>query len=87
MAAAAGVSIGTVSNSLNHPERVVPDTRARVLAAVEALGFMPNQQARILTGARGSTIGLVIVDLTSPFFMELAHAVEQAASGPATCSC
>lgn len=80
VAAAAGVSIGTVSNSLNHPERVTPETRDRVLAAIETLGFLPNQQARMLTGAPGSTIGLVIVDLTSPFFMELAHSVEQAAS-------
>ena len=80
VAATAGVSLGTVSNSLNHPERVVPETRERVLRAVAELGFVPNQQARILTGARGTTIGLVIVDLTSPFFMELAHAVEQAAS-------
>lgn len=80
VARAAGVSIGTVSNSLNHPERVVPGTRERVLQAIDLLGFVPDQQARILTGAPGSTIGLVIVDLTSPFFMELAHAVEQAAS-------
>lgn len=80
VAAVAGVSLGTVSNSLNHPERVTTQTRNRVLDAIATLGFVPNQQARVLTGAPSSTIGLVIVDLTSPFFMELAHAVEQAAS-------
>lgn len=80
VAASAGVSIGTVSNTLNHPERVIPQTREKVLAAVEQLGFVPNQQARVLTGAPSQTIGLVVVDLVSPWFMEVAHAVEQAAS-------
>ena len=80
LAVAAGVSIGTVSNTLNHPERVTAETRERVMAAVQELGFVPNQQARVLTGAPSRTIGLMVVDLISPFFMEVAHAVEQAAS-------
>lgn len=80
VATLAGVSIGTVSNTLNHPDRVTPATRDRVLAAIGELGFVPNQQARVLTGARNNTIGLVVVDLLSPFFMEIAHAVERAAS-------
>ncbi len=80
VAVAAGVSIGTVSNTLNHPERVTAETRERVMAAVQELGFVPNQQARVLTGAPSRTIGLMVVDLISPFFMEVAHAVEQAAS-------
>ncbi|MFT3887754.1 MAG: LacI family DNA-binding transcriptional regulator [Arachnia sp.] len=80
VAALAGVSPGTVSNTLNHPERVNVDTRTRVTAAIERLGFVRNQQARVLTGAPSTTLGLIVVDLQSPFFMELAHAVERAAS-------
>lgn len=80
VARVAGVSTGTVSNTLNHPERVTTATRTRVLQAVRELGFIPNQQARVLTGARNNTIGLVVVDLLSPFFMEIAHSVERAAS-------
>ncbi|MFV0451549.1 MAG: LacI family DNA-binding transcriptional regulator [Propioniciclava sp.] len=80
VAEAAGVSPGTVSNTLNHPERVSPATRAAVLQAVARLGFVPNQQARVLTGAPSNIIGLVILDVRSPFFTELAHAVERVAA-------
>ncbi len=80
VASRAGVSPGTVSNTLNHPERVAPATREQVLAAIEELGFVPNQQARVLTGASSNLLGLVVVDLRSPFFMEVAHAVERVAT-------
>lgn len=75
----AGVSVGTVSNTLNHPERVSPDTQAAVREAIQELGFVPNQQARVLMGAPSNVLGLVVVDVLSPFFMEIAHAVERAA--------
>ncbi|MCR2792298.1 LacI family transcriptional regulator [Microbacterium sp. zg.Y625] len=74
----AAVSTGTVSNTINHPERVHPRTRAVVLDAIEALGFVPNQQARVLTGAASNIIGLVVLDVESPFYMETAHAIERA---------
>lgn len=80
VAARAGVSPGTVSNTLNHPERVSKATRDQVLAAVQELGFVPNQHARVLTGAASNLLGLVVVDLLSPFFMEVAHAVERVAA-------
>lgn len=79
VAAHAGVSVGTVSNTLNHPDRVSPQTRDRVHAAIRELGFTPNQHARVLMGAPSNVIGLVVVDVLSPFFMEIAHAVERAA--------
>lgn len=75
----AGVSVGTVSNTLNHPTRVSPDTQYRVRDAIRELGFVPNQQARVLMGAPNNVLGLVVVDVLSPFFMEVAHAVERAA--------
>ncbi|MDO5678011.1 MAG: LacI family DNA-binding transcriptional regulator [Propionibacteriaceae bacterium] len=76
----ARVSTGTVSNTLNHPERVTARTRERVMESVRTLGFIPNQSARILTGAPSKTLGLIVVDVMSPFYMEVAHAVERAAS-------
>ncbi|HTN54718.1 MAG TPA: LacI family DNA-binding transcriptional regulator [Microbacterium sp.] len=74
----ADVSTGTVSNTINHPERVHPRTRVRVQQAIESLGFVPNQQARVLTGASSAVIGLVVLDVESPFYMEAAHAIERA---------
>lgn len=75
----AGVSVGTVSNTLNHPERVSPARQSAVRKAIHDLGFIPNQQARVLMGAPNNVIGLVVVDVLSPFFMEIAHSVERAA--------
>ncbi len=79
VAALAGVSAGTVSHTLNHPERVVPETRTLVLDAIRQLGFVPNAHARALKGAASQVIGLVVLDIGSPFFMEAARAVERSA--------
>ncbi|MET3807381.1 LacI family transcriptional regulator [Nakamurella sp. UYEF19] len=72
----AGVSLGTVSNVLNRPERVAPATRARVLAAIEELGFIRNEAARQLRAGRSRSIGLVVLDIRNPFFTDLAAGVE-----------
>jgi len=80
VAALAGVSIGTVSNTINRPELVRRHTREAVERAIRELGFVPNQQARVLTGVSSQVIGLVVLDVVSPFFMEVARAVERAAS-------
>jgi LacI family transcriptional regulator len=79
VAALAGVSAGTVSHTLNHPERVVPETRKLVLDAIGQLGFVPNAHARALKGAASTVIGLVVLDIGSPFFMQAARAVERTA--------
>jgi len=52
VAAVAGVSIGTVSHVLNHPERVSPELRERVLAVVKHLGYVPDEAARQLRSRR-----------------------------------
>jgi LacI family transcriptional regulator len=75
----AGVSLGTVSNVLNRPERVAPSTRERVLRAIEELGFVRNEAARQLRAGRSRTIGLVVLDVGNPFFTDLAAGVESAA--------
>ena len=77
----AGVSTAVVSYVVNEgPRRVAPETAARVRAAVEALDYSPNVVARALRKGSSETLGLVVPDLTNPFFAELAHAVEAAAA-------
>ena len=76
VASRAGVAVGTVSNVLNHPDLVRPLTRARVEAAMEELGFIPNGSARQLRAGRSRCLGLVVLDLTNPFFTEVARGVE-----------
>jgi LacI family transcriptional regulator len=76
VASLAGVAVGTVSNVLNHPDLVRPQTRARVEAAMEQLGFIPNASARQLRAGRGSCLGLVVLDVRNPFFTEVARGVE-----------
>jgi LacI family transcriptional regulator len=80
VAAHAGVSLGTVSNVLNRPERVGPETRDRVIRAIEELGFVRNEAARQLRAGRSRTIGLVVLDVGNPFFTDIAAGVERAAA-------
>jgi LacI family transcriptional regulator len=76
----AGVSKSTVSNALNRPEIVNERTRERIDRAIQELGFVPNTHARLLGGGPSQMLGLVVLDITSPFFMEAARAVERVAS-------
>jgi LacI family transcriptional regulator len=80
VAAAASVSVGTVSNVLNAPERVAPATVARVHAAIEELGFVRNDAARQLRAGRSRSIGLLVLDVGNPFFTDLARAAERHAA-------
>jgi LacI family transcriptional regulator len=79
VAARAGVSLGTVSNVLNRPDRVAPATRDRVMQAIRELGFVRNEAARQLRAGRSRTIGLVVLDVGNPFFTDLARGVETTA--------
>jgi LacI family transcriptional regulator, galactose operon repressor len=79
VAKAAGVSVGTVSNVLNRPGVVAAATRARVLEAIRDLEFVPNSSARSLRSGSARTLGLVVFDLSNPFFTDLARGVEDAA--------
>ncbi|MFC9500357.1 LacI family DNA-binding transcriptional regulator [Streptomyces sp. NPDC056982] len=62
VAALAGVSVGTASKALNGGGRMRPETRQRVLQAVEELGFRPNQYAQSLHSGRSWTVGLMTTD-------------------------
>ena len=80
VATAAGVSVGTVSNVLNRPEKVAEATVARVRAAIDELGFIRNEAARQLREGRSAAIGLVVLDVRNPYFTDVAHGVETAAA-------
>lgn len=75
----AGVARSTVSNVMNRPEIVAPTTRQRVLDAMEMLGFVPNESARVLAGGMGRFIGIVVHDASNPFFAQIARTVEDIA--------
>ncbi|AOS66165.1 LacI family transcriptional regulator [Actinoalloteichus hymeniacidonis] len=79
VAQAAGVSTATVSRVLNGHPAPTEQTRRRVAEAIEALGYRPNTLARSLRLHTTHTLGLVISDLTNPFFAEVARAVENEA--------
>ncbi len=79
VAAAAGVSLGTVSNVLNRPDRVSTRTRERVERAMAELGFVRNESARQLRAGRSSTLAYVMLDATNPFFTDVAQGIEDVA--------
>lgn len=80
VAAAASVSVGTVSNVLNRPDRVAPATVERVMRAIEELGFVRNDAARQLRAGRSRSIGLVVPDVGNPFFTDVARGAEARAA-------
>ncbi|MEU6238263.1 LacI family DNA-binding transcriptional regulator [Kitasatospora sp. NPDC047058] len=81
VARAAGTSTAVVSYVINDgPRPVAAATRARVLAAVEELGYRPNRVAQAMARRRTNLIGMVVPDARQPFFAGLAHMVEQAAA-------
>ena len=80
VATMAGVSVGTVSNVLNHREKVSPDAVRRVREAIEELGYVRNDAARQLRVGRSSTVGLVVLDVRNPFFTDLARGAESEAA-------
>jgi LacI family transcriptional regulator len=76
VARVAGVSTGTVSNVLNRPDIVATATRQRVLDAVDSTGFIRNTQAYQLRGGRSHTVGVVVLDVSNPFFTEMFRGAE-----------
>ena len=79
VATAAGVSTATVSRALSHPDRVSPDTRERVLTAVEGLGYRPNGAARTLRTLRAAKLLVTVPDISNPFFASVIRGAEEAA--------
>lgn len=80
VARAAGVGQATVSRVLNNSGYVKPETRQRVVEAASALGFVPSSLARGLVRHATDTVGLIIPDITNPFFPAVTRGMEDAAS-------
>jgi LacI family transcriptional regulator len=75
----AEVSIGTVSNVINGSAVVSPGRHERVLAAIRELDYHPNHVARSLKMKQTRMLGMVISDITNPFFPQLVRGAEDAA--------
>lgn len=76
VAAHAHVSMATVSNTLNNPDRVSKRMRDKVHAAIAELGYVPNESARALRTGRSREIGLVVNDIRNPFFADIAEGAD-----------
>jgi len=76
----AGVSIATASRSLSRTRSVDPELRAQVLAAARQLGYSPNPHARALAQALDTTVGVIVHDVSDPYFSEIVRGILQATS-------
>ena len=75
----AAVSIATVSRAVNGITTVDPELAKRVWKAVEEVGYVPNPQARALVSGRSRMLGLIVSEITNPFFPELVQEFENLA--------
>ncbi len=75
----AGVGIATVSRTLHNSPRVSPETAARVRRVMDELGYRPNTHAQSLVSGRSRMFGLVVSDITNPFFPELVRGFQDLA--------
>lgn len=75
----AGVSKQTVSRAINNKGDISAKTRQRILELIEEMGFRPNRMAQAMNTSRSHMIGLVVPDITNPFFPEVVRAVQDAA--------
>jgi LacI family transcriptional regulator len=79
VASAAEVSVASASFALNGQAGVAPQTRARILAVAESLGYRANPQAQALRRGRTNTFGLVVRNFSNPFFLDVMLGAEQVA--------
>jgi LacI family transcriptional regulator len=75
----AGVSPQTVSRAINDKGEISPQTQERILRIAKRMGYRPNSIARSLATRRTQNIGLVVPDVSNPFFASLARGIEDAA--------
>jgi LacI family transcriptional regulator len=79
IARAANVSIATVSRTINHVPSVSPTIAQRVWEVIDELDYFPNTQARALVSGRSRLLGLLVSEITNPFFPELIQGFEDIA--------
>ena len=77
VAKAAGVSVATVSNALSGKKYVSPKLKDTVMQTIEELGYKPSKIAQNLKQNRTYFIGLMIPDITNPYFAEIARGIEK----------
>src|SRR5690606_40357783 len=75
----AGVSVATVSQVLRGTKRFTPEVEARVRAAARELGYLPDLRASALRTGRSDIVGVLLPDLSNPYFPALLNALEVAA--------
>ena len=80
VAALAGVSFATVSRALDDRQEISRETKEKVRTACAQLGYVPNVAAKGLTGQATHTIGVVVPDISNPYFAGMATAIEQRAA-------
>ena len=80
VAALAGVSAATVSRVLDDRPEISAETKEKVREACRCLGYVPNAAARGLTGRRTNVIGMVIPDVSNPYFSGMVTAIERRAA-------
>lgn len=76
----AGVSLMTVSRALNNKDGISLETRAHVLEVIQRMGYRPSGVARSLVTRRTGTIGLIVPDVSNPYFSGIAHGVAEVAN-------
>lgn len=69
----------SVSRVVNGTRKVSAETERRVRAAIERIGYQPNEAARVLKGQRARILGLIVPDLSDPFFAACANAIQETA--------
>jgi len=79
VARACGVAASTVSRAFSWPTRVNAVTRERILTTAQQMGYRPNPAARALPLGRSHTLGLLVPDITNPFFFDIIRGAERAA--------
>src|SRR5258708_22631491 len=79
IARSGNVSIGTVSRTINHIPTVNPEIAKRVWEVIDELDYFPNTQARALVSGRSKIFGLIVSEITNPFFPELIQGFEDIA--------
>ncbi|HEV2952836.1 MAG TPA: LacI family DNA-binding transcriptional regulator [Candidatus Dormibacteraeota bacterium] len=75
----AGVSVATASRTLSRARRVTPDLQAQVVSAAQALGYTPGAHARALAQSLDTSVGVVVHDLTDPYFAEIVGGILEVA--------
>ncbi|MFE4620307.1 LacI family DNA-binding transcriptional regulator [Streptomyces sp. NPDC056747] len=75
----AGVSVGTVSNVINQPDRVSPKTLQHVRGVIARLGYVRSESARQLRAGRSRIMALLVLDMGNPFFVDIARGAERTA--------